>query len=124
LLETCLYHDFDGFAIAVDRELLEAEGVEQLWNSPAERFWRNGYEEKVVFVLELGTPAHGLIGSISLHRGAGRGWLVDTDLLGIELRNSLSKAIDNCVFSGKEKGLSEAPHIELAQERTPSTRMN
>jgi len=113
LLEASLYHDFDGFEIILDRELLEAEGVGHVWNRRAERFWRNGYGEKVAFVLELSTPDHGLIGRISLHRGAGRGWLVDTDLIAMELRTSLSKAIDNCVFGGQRKRPSEAPARKL-----------
>lgn len=115
LLESCLYHDFDGFKIVLDGELLAEEGVEQLWTTPAESFWRNGYDEKVVFVLELSTSRHGLIGRISLHRGVGRGWLVDTDLLATELRGSLSKAIENCVFSrqGEFPGESSRPKQDL-----------
>jgi hypothetical protein len=118
LLESCLHHDFDGFEILLDRELLEEEGVGHLWATPAQSFWRNGYDEKVVFILELSTPRHGLIGHISLHRGAGRGWLVDTDLLGIELRTSLSKAIDKCLFNGRENGLGE---VSMLSSQEPET---
>lgn len=115
LLERCLHHDFDGFEIVLDPELLEAEGVEQFWTTPAQSFWRNGYDEKAVFTLELSTSRNGLIGRISLYRGMRPGWLVDTDLLTMELRESLGKAIETCVFSKPGK-VREALPVELSQD--------
>jgi UDP-GlcNAc:undecaprenyl-phosphate GlcNAc-1-phosphate transferase len=103
LLETCLHDDFDGFEIVLDREMLRAEGADTFWTERAESFWRNGYQEKAVFTLELSTPRNRLIGRLSLYRGVSPGWLVDTDLLTVELRSSLVKAIENCMLTGQGK---------------------
>lgn len=112
LLETCLHDDFDGFELVLDRDVLQAEGADQIWTERTESFWRNGYHEKAVFTLELSTPRNRLIGRLSLFRGVSPGWLVDTDLLTVQLRSSLVKAIENCVLTGQGKP------AQLADEKT------
>jgi UDP-GlcNAc:undecaprenyl-phosphate GlcNAc-1-phosphate transferase len=95
VLENCLQQDFDGFELVLFPDAFEIEKAHG--KKIVERVWRNGYEEKVFFTLELSSPRHGVVGTISCHRQIGSGWLADTDLLAGGLRTSLGIAIDNCI---------------------------
>src|SRR5450432_200250 len=95
ILESCLQHDFDGFELVLYPEAFGLDNVVD--EKTVMLVWRNGFEEKVFFTLELSSPRYGVMGTISCHRQTGSGWLVDTDLLAGGLRTSLGAAIDNCV---------------------------
>lgn len=109
VLENCLKRDFDGFELVLDRHAFENQKMP--WARPIQRVWRNGYEEKTTFTLELSTPRRGLMGKLTCHRPTGAGWLVDTDLLTGELRSSLGTAIENCM-SHASKPLAEVRLLE------------
>ncbi len=93
LLEKCLRHDFDGFEVVLHPQDPSDDALDKPWVGPVQRVWKNGYEERLLFTLELTTPKYGLIGTLSMHRQAGAGWLVDTDLLAGDLQRSLGIAI-------------------------------
>jgi len=95
VLEDCLIRDFDGFELVLDADVFANQTLP--WAGPIQRTWRNGYEERIVFALELSTPQRGLIGKLSCHRQMGSGWLIDTDLLAGDLQAGLGIAIENCV---------------------------
>jgi UDP-GlcNAc:undecaprenyl-phosphate/decaprenyl-phosphate GlcNAc-1-phosphate transferase len=116
LTEKCLRHDFDGFDLVIHPTEVSDEVLNQPCVGPVQRVWKNGYEEKVLFTIELSTHKRGLIGSLTLHRQVGAGWLVDTDLLAGELQRSLAMAIDNCM--SREEGL---PFTSLAAAAEPAT---
>ncbi len=123
VLENCLKQDFDGFEIVLDPE---AFGTAKMpCAGPIRRVWRNGYDEKVVFTLELSTPRYGLVGKISCHRQVGSGWLVDTDLLAGGLQRALGTAIDHCVPLFEVRRLeairqqsNHEPHFQVYGEQT------
>ncbi|MGB8130321.1 MAG: hypothetical protein WCG81_11065 [Candidatus Angelobacter sp.] len=98
LLEKCLRHDFDGFEVVLHPQDPSDDALDKPWVGPVQRVWKNGYEERLLFTLELTTPKYGLIGTLSMHRQAGAGWLVDTDLLAGDLQRSLGIAIENCIL--------------------------
>jgi UDP-GlcNAc:undecaprenyl-phosphate GlcNAc-1-phosphate transferase len=134
LLQKCLHSDFDGFEISLNEEILGAGAMRDQWEMPIQRVWKYGYEEKVILTLELSTPRHGLVGSISLHRQMGSGWLMDTDLLAGSLHRSLGKAIENCISQPAkifvetrlpanefaENGSQTKYHFQLAPESSAS----
>jgi UDP-GlcNAc:undecaprenyl-phosphate/decaprenyl-phosphate GlcNAc-1-phosphate transferase len=115
LTEECLRHDFDGFDLVIHPTEVSDETLNQPCVGPVQRVWKNGYEEKVLFTIELSTCKRGLIGSLTLHRQAGAGWLVDTDLLAGELQRSLAMAIDTCM--SRDEGL---PFTSLAAAAEPA----
>ena len=118
VLENCLKRDFDGFELVLDPGAFLNEKEKMLRARPIERVWRNGYEEKVTFTLELSTPRRGLVGKLKCHRPAGAGWLLDTDLLTGGLRASLGTAIENCM----SKPLFDVRTLEpwVAKDASPS----
>jgi UDP-GlcNAc:undecaprenyl-phosphate GlcNAc-1-phosphate transferase len=99
VLERCLKPDFDGFEILLNADSFDSAAGPTPWNMPIKRDWKNGYEARVVFTSDVSTPRHGLVGTISLHRQVGSGWLMDTDLLAGSLHRSLGIAIENCVLN-------------------------
>jgi hypothetical protein len=91
LLEEVLAQDFDGFEIRLNPDFIAEEGALE----PIQSVWKNGYEEKTALTLELSAGESRLIGQITLYRPAGSGWLVDTDLLSGDFRESLGIAVAN-----------------------------
>ena len=121
VLENCLKRDFDGFELVLDPEAFINDNT--LCPERIERVWKNGYEEKVIFTLELSTPKRGIVGKISFHRQMGNGWLVDTDLLAGSLQRSLGTAIENCM-SLSSKPLLEVRIIDLDAKDDPYSKSN
>lgn len=96
LLEEVLAEDFDGFELRLNPDAAVAENPAPGQIEPIRCVWKNGYEEKTALTLELSAGENRLIGQITLYRPAGSGWLVDTDLLSGDFRESLGIAVANC----------------------------
>ena len=100
LLETALKPEFDGFEIALTSNIPTPPLTEGHGEKSVRRVWNDESEAEATFSLELDTAYLGPIGQLSLFRHSRASWMVDADLLMVELRDSLGVAVENCLCAG------------------------
>jgi UDP-GlcNAc:undecaprenyl-phosphate/decaprenyl-phosphate GlcNAc-1-phosphate transferase len=125
LLETALEPEFDGFEIALTSEIPTPPLTEGHGKKSVRRVWNDEAEAAATFSLELGTVHLGPIGQLSLFRHSRASWMVDADLLMVELRDSLGVAMENCLCAGlfmvytpaaPERQVAERELVDLTPE--------
>jgi hypothetical protein len=87
--------EFDGFRILLDPGHWATVNSDDVPASLLEKSWSaHGQQDKLVLMMDLATPRHGGVGSLSLEHSSDKRLLADSSLLLGEFRRSLARALE------------------------------